>query len=301
MKVCPKCHSSYSDETLNFCLTDGVPLVGEEVYQSRQSSQNSWQEAETLHDSRFALPISGAHTTSPNSSSPTFSAPSSHSSTFSSEASGRSSKKILYSAAAIVLAAAAGAGIYFRYNAVNESANPPQTAVPSTTVVVKKAFAPLTEQQQEEVKKSVSETILSWAKTNSQKNIDAHIDHYANTLEVYYGESGKDRNHVRADRLRAYQRYDSILMQVDNLQITPESEDSATAVFDKSWTMKNAQKTSTGSVQQEIHLVKLGGRWLINGERDVKVYYINNRENQTSETSAQNANAVNSTNANSNR
>ena len=39
MKVCPKCNSSYSDETLNFCLTDGVPLVAEEILDEYLSKQ----------------------------------------------------------------------------------------------------------------------------------------------------------------------------------------------------------------------------------------------------------------------
>src|ERR1043165_674011 len=71
MKVCPKCNSSYSDETLNFCLTDGVPLVAEEIldeYLSKQSSK-SWHTAETLVDPRFSAV---ARQTAINPSSPTF-------------------------------------------------------------------------------------------------------------------------------------------------------------------------------------------------------------------------------------
>src|SRR3712207_6320136 len=84
MKICPKCHSSYSDETLNFCLTDGVPLVADASESvsggERLSAQHSWQEAETLHDSGFIYPPAppGQHTTSPNSGSPTFASSASH-------------------------------------------------------------------------------------------------------------------------------------------------------------------------------------------------------------------------------
>jgi hypothetical protein len=28
MKTCPKCHRDYRDDTLRFCLEDGVPLIG---------------------------------------------------------------------------------------------------------------------------------------------------------------------------------------------------------------------------------------------------------------------------------
>lgn len=296
MKICPKCQSSYSDETLNFCLTDGVPLVVEEVYQERLSSPNTWQEAETLHDSRYFESV-GEHITSPNSSSPTFiSASSQTTATFSNEVPKKSSKTLLFSVIGILLACGIAAAIFWRSTGETKNANSPQTAVPTATVVVKKAAAAISEEQQNQIKKEASEALADWLATNSKKDIDAHIAHYADTLDVYYGESGKDKNHVRADRLRAYQRYDSIQMQIDNLQVIPESPESATVVFDKSWTMKNAQKTSTGSVQQEIHLVRLGGKWLINGEKDLKVYYINNRENQPA-----NANANQTVNANSNR
>jgi hypothetical protein len=279
MKICPKCHSSYSDETLNFCLTDGVPLVVEEVYQERLSSQNPWQEAETLHDSRFIAAVS-EHTTSPNSVTPTFiSASSQKTATFSTETPPKSSKKILFAVIAILLAGGIAAAIFWRSANQTNGANKSQTAAPTATVIIKKAVEPLTDAQQNQVKKEVSETLEDWRASINRRDIERHITHYMQTLEEYYKESGIDKNHVRADRQRAFDRYESISLQVDNLQVTPESTESATAVFDKSWTFKNTQRTATGSVQQEMHLVKVGGKWLINGEKDLKVYFLNNRDN----------------------
>src|SRR5687768_8043701 len=72
MKVCPKCNSSYSDETLNFCLTDGVRLVAEEIFDEYLSKHNSKSShtAETLVDQRFSL--DNARPTSINPSALTF-------------------------------------------------------------------------------------------------------------------------------------------------------------------------------------------------------------------------------------
>jgi len=67
-------------------------------------------------------------------------------------------------------------------------------------------------------------------------------------------------------------------------------------VFDKSRKIKNDKKTSTDSVQKEIHVTKTNGKWLIDGEKDLKVYFINNRENQTQDNSNQPANSSNPTN-----
>ncbi len=286
MKVCPKCNSTYSDETLNFCLTDGVPLVVEEVldeFLSKQSS-SSWHTAETLVDPRFSVSAESEHATLPNSSSPTLA--------LSSQTAGsiklKSNKKLYLALGGVLALFIFGGGFWWFSNLANK--NNKTVLSDNTASVPKHAIVPLAPGQEAQIKKELTAFMDSWAKTNEQKNADAHIAHYANTLEVYYGESGKDKNHVLADRLRAYQRYDSIQIQVDNLKITPESTESATLVFDKSWTMKNAQKTSTGSVQQEIHVSRTNGKWLIDGEKDLKVYFINNRENPSANNSDQTTN-----------
>lgn len=291
MKVCPKCNSSYSDETLNFCLTDGVPLVAEEIldeYLSKQSNSKSWHTAETLVDQRFSL--ADARPTAVSSSAPTFEL----GNTTARNLAPSQSNKTLYAILGVLLAALIGGGIWW----FAKSAGQANKSVLSeeTASVPKHAIVPISPEQDAQVKKELTDFMRNWARTNSEKNPDAHLAHYANTLEVYYGESGKDKNHVLADRLRAYQRYDSIQMQVDNLKITPESAESATVVFDKSWTMKNDKKTSTGSVQQEIHVTKTKGKWLIDGEKDLKVYFINNRENQSADNTNQTSNSSNTAN-----
>jgi hypothetical protein len=284
MKVCPKCNSSYSDETLNFCLTDGVPLVAEEIldeYLSKQSNSKSWHTAETLVDQRFSM--ADARPTSVSPSSPTFEL----GNTTARNLQPKESRRTLYTIIGVALILVLGAGFWM----FSKPGNPANKSVISedTASIPKHAIVPVLPEQDAQIKKELTDFMLSWAKTNSDKNPDAHLAHYANLLEIYYGETGKDKNHVLADRLRAYQRYDTIQMQVDNLKITPESAESATIVFDKSWTMKNEKKTSTGSVQQEIHVTKTKGKWLIDGEKDLKVYFLNNRENQTADNSNQTA------------
>ena len=290
MKVCPKCNSTYSDETLNFCLTDGVPLVVEEVLEEYLSKQsNSWHTAETLLDPRFAASDS-EHTTSPNSSSQTLSLRNQTSDSFNL----KKSHKTLYTILGVLIGAIIIGGGFWWFS---KSSNPNNktVSIDNSPSIPKHAIVPISPEQDAQVKKELTAFMQSWAKTNEQKDADAHIAHYANTLEVYYAESGKDKNHVLADRLRAYQKYDTIQLQVDNLKITPESTESATVVFDKSWTMKNAQKTSMGSVQQEVHVTKTNGKWLIDSEKDIKVYFINNRENQSSDNTNQASNSSNET------
>lgn len=291
MKVCPKCNSTYSDETLNFCLTDGVPLVVEEVldeYLSKQSS--SWHTAETLLDPRFSAGQSTSRATTVNPSSPTL------------EMGGATardlpyakSNKILYTILGAALAIVLAGGGFWWFS--KSSTNNQITSADNTSFVPKKAVVQLSPEQEAQVKKEITDFLKNWNATNEKKDIDAHISHYAPTLEIYYKDSGVDKNIVRSDRLRAYQRYDTIQMQVDNLKIAPESLESATIIFDKSWTMKNDKRTTTGSVQQEIHVSRQNGKWMIDSEKDLQVYFINNRENKPEENTSQATN--NSSNAN---
>jgi hypothetical protein len=291
MKVCPKCNSSYSDETLNFCLTDGVPLVAEEILDEYLSKHNSksWHTADTLVDQRFSL--ADARPTAVSTSAPTFEL----GNTTARNMMPPKSNKTLYTILGVALIALIGSGGFWWFSKSSNQANK-SVLSEETSSIPKHAIIPISPEQDAQVKKELTNFMLNWARTNSEKNSDTHLAHYANTLEVYYGESGKDKNHVLADRLRAYQRYDSIQMQVDNLKITPESTESASIIFDKSWTMRNEKKTSTGSVQQEVHVTKTNGKWLIDAEKDLKVYFLNNRENQSADSSNQSSNSSNTPN-----
>lgn len=275
MKVCPKCNSSYTDETLNFCLADGVPLVPQEILEEYLHKQNSgsWHTAETLVDTKFTGPEARPTAVNPAVRTLSMSV---------AEVGAGKARKALLPILVVCLALVAGGAWWY----VSRDKSAANALIENTPSIPKRAIIPITPEQEAQVKKEITEFLQLWAKTNSDKNSDAHLAMYAQVLDVYYGESGKDKNHVLADRLRAYQRYDSIELRVDNLKITPESTESASVVFDKSWTMRNDKKTSTGSVQQEVHITRTNGRWLIDAEKDVKVYFINNRENNAPETAA---------------
>ena len=72
---------------------------------------------------------------------------------------------------------------------------------------------------------------------------------------------------------------DSILEGFRNLRPGEEYRGlRATAVFNKTWEFDSPDKNSKGSVRQQLTLVKAGGRWLINGEKDLQVYYSNTED-----------------------
>ncbi|MDQ3322521.1 MAG: hypothetical protein M3525_08855, partial [Acidobacteriota bacterium] len=71
--------------------------------------------------------------------------------------------------------------------------------------------------------------------------------------------------------------YDSVNIDISNLKITQdESGENATALFDKEWNFEGDASNSSGKVRQQLTFSKIGGKWLITGERDLRVYYVNN-------------------------
>ena len=51
MKICPKCNTKYTDETLNFCLQDGTNLIGESSGSGSHQTV-SFEETPTVISSR---------------------------------------------------------------------------------------------------------------------------------------------------------------------------------------------------------------------------------------------------------
>lgn len=280
MKICPKCNSKFTDETLNFCLVDGVLLLVEE----KLTKPENWQEAETVFDADLKIHQFNAKDTSHNPVSETNTGFSGNTKSFTLKQT-KKKRPYLFPLIGVLGVLLAVSGIFWwLYTNPGSPTNPANKINQTGHLNKKKIIIPLTPQQENQVKKETLEFIERWRSTNEKKDIESHIAHYSNTLEIYYGNSGVDKNIVRSDRLRAYQRYPSISISVDNINLRPESTDSVTIVFDKSWTMKSDQKTSTGSVQQELHISKTSNKWLVDGEKDLKVYYINNRENPVENT-----------------
>jgi ketosteroid isomerase-like protein len=121
----------------------------------------------------------------------------------------------------------------------------------------------------------VTSTLNGWASATTARDLDAHMNYYADTLDTYYNARNISSSKVRTDRARAFNIYSSMDVQLSNIRVTPDpSGQRATATFDKTWTF-DGDKYSNGSVQQLVILTKQGGRWRITGEKDLQVYYVN--------------------------
>jgi ketosteroid isomerase-like protein len=126
------------------------------------------------------------------------------------------------------------------------------------------------------VTRDVEDALEEWADATRERDLDKHMSRYADMLETYYKRQNVGSAQVRTDRGNAFQRYDRIDVRLANVKVTPDPTGlRATAVFDKTWEFDSPDKNSAGSVRQQLTLVKAGGRWLINGEKDLQVYRTN--------------------------
>lgn len=124
------------------------------------------------------------------------------------------------------------------------------------------------------VRREVSGALEGWRRTMVNPDVDAHMSYYADTLHTYYNARNVNVSRVRSNVARAFSTYSTFDVRVTNLQIEVDpSGTRAVATFDKTFEFRNDEKRYTGSGLNRFWFEKLGGRWLITGEKDLKTYY----------------------------
>jgi len=286
MRICPTCRTQYTDDTLRYCLQDGAALV--EQLQSDTPTVAFKKEHETVEASAKTSSRSGVTTSSDEELTRVAAAK---------KNSGRPSGLWMALVATlgvvfvVVLAGALGIWLYLKEGGTvptssnnanvnvngslsgNSGTNPPTPIpFPSNTPTPVPLPTPTPQVNSEEARKEVSQTIYGWKSMAESKNLDAYMGNYADTVD-YYNHSGASRSYVRSDKARAFEMYDSISVDLSNMNVSvDESGNKATATFDKEWDFQGS-RNSSGKVQTQLKLRNVNGRWLIVGERDLRVYY----------------------------
>jgi len=292
MKYCPKCQTSYTDDSLQFCLQDGMPL---DEFPDQSSPTVAFEtDSETVvspkrvEQIRFEPPSSYQNEWQP-SQSVIVQPPVKKSNT--------PAIVLLTALGTILLLGLGGIGAWLYFSRsktevavnvntapANRSSNanplnnqiltnnsptpaPTQTAAPTPQPTLKP-------EQAKAVTNDVKNAVDEWKISSENLDLDGHLGQYAETVDYYKGgRVGIAR--VRADKQKAFEQYDSINFNITNLKVTPDaSGEKAIAVFDKQWTFEGADKYSAGKVQQQLTLNKISGRWLITGEKELKIYYV---------------------------
>jgi len=314
MKHCPQCQTSYTDESLRYCTRDGMPLENAidlpTAAFDEEATVVSSRQVEPIHvpvenypppqppPQNWQQNLPPQQTVQPQQQPPPqiIVAPPSVKKS-------RTGLAVALTVLGMLALAGIVGALYFSRGretevAVNVNNAPPSANRPSispnapnnqninanaaaspTSTATTAAPTPkptLDPQTAEIVAEDVEGVVDNWKSASENLDIDEHLSNYANTVDYYTG--GKiSLARVRADKQRAFDAYDSINFNISNMKITPDaSGDKAVALFDKEWRFEGDRKNSSGKVLQQLTLSKIGGRWLITGERDLKTYYVNN-------------------------
>jgi ketosteroid isomerase-like protein len=123
-----------------------------------------------------------------------------------------------------------------------------------------------------EIRSEIADRIENWRSQSEAIDLDEYMKQYAETVD-YYRKPGLSAAFVRADKDRAFSRYDSISIDISNISITPSADGStATAELDKEWRFEGDGDASSGKVRQMLRFRKIKGQWLITAEKDLRTY-----------------------------
>lgn len=126
------------------------------------------------------------------------------------------------------------------------------------------------------LRKSINARLKFWQASVEARDINKHLQFYADEIEFYYLSPNVGKDVVRADRERAFEQFDTLKMQLVNVDISLQSKDEATVIFDKTWDFKKAANFSNGLVQQEVKMRKIEKQWFIVSEKDLEIYRYHN-------------------------
>jgi hypothetical protein len=153
--------------------------------------------------------------------------------------------------------------------AVAETASPSAPAPP-----VEQPQPPLSGRDAAKARGEAQGLLNGWIAALKSGDLNAHLGFYADSVDYYRGRYS--RNQILADKQRAFRDYDDIEMRASNIRVTNLTATTATVLYDKEWRFANDAKINEGKVLSELKLTKIGDRWLITGERDLRVYYTRN-------------------------
>jgi hypothetical protein len=235
MRICPTCRTQYTDDTLRYCLQDGAELV--ERLESDTPTVAFKKEHETVEHSAQTSSRSGV-TTSSDEELTRFAPPIKAAAMVRDiDSSCRRAGVLLV----VVVAGAIGTWLYLKdsgkvstsSNNANVNANgslsgnsgtkpPTPIPFPSNTPTSTPLPTPTPQVDSEEARKEVSQTIHGWKSMAESKNLDAYMGNYADTVD-YYNHSGASRSYVRSDKSRAFEMYDSIRVDLSNMNVSVDS------------------------------------------------------------------------------
>ncbi len=128
---------------------------------------------------------------------------------------------------------------------------------------------PLSSSQVSEVEKFLSD----WVSSAMARDVEWNVGLYGPIVD-YYNAGPVPRVRVRADRVRAYEKFDEVrieLPRVHEASVTADGQEFH-LVFDKQWVFTGPAGKTSGKVKQMLVLRRLAGGLKIVAEKDLSVY-----------------------------
>jgi len=147
----------------------------------------------------------------------------------------------------------------------------------NTKLDVTLSSAPVYDPNSSSADSEIRSMLEGWAQSTRNRDVDSHLRYYSDTLDYYYNRTLVPSSKVRDDRLRAFAKFNYLSVQLSNMNVQLDSTGQrATVVFDKTFDFRGDNNAFyNGSVQDQLTLTKLGGAWLITGEKEMRIYYVN--------------------------
>ncbi|HUQ31698.1 MAG TPA: nuclear transport factor 2 family protein [Pyrinomonadaceae bacterium] len=119
---------------------------------------------------------------------------------------------------------------------------------------------------------SLRGSLDEWVAATNARDLERLMRFYSPEVEAYYRARNVSQDFVRADRVRLFQRSDSIKVSVAAPEITIGADEiEATMRFRKSYVMTVQGRERHGEVLQLLQWRRTDAGWKITGERDIKV------------------------------
>lgn len=308
MKLCPVCRSTYADDSLRYCLQDGAAL--ESVSAGAAADEfKTLVLPENVGGGSASQPteimdLGSAATVPPRQPAPTVpQRPRDTNPVTSQPTPGQTAPRSTASIVALTIAATVallalggltawlllgnkrddGAANISQHapdnqnNALpNSNTRPPNANAspsPSPSVTPKPSptasATPATPSAAEE--REVRAALNGWLNSFRARDLDAYMARYADELDAYYRARSVSVERVRGDKARAFAKYTSIEVWLDNIDVRVDSSGTrAVATFNKRWRFNGpGVSTYEGSGFNRFTFTKMGGQWLITGEEDL--------------------------------
>lgn len=111
-----------------------------------------------------------------------------------------------------------------------------------------------------------------WVAATNARDLDRMMKFYGLEVDAYYRARNVSQDFVRADRVRLFQRADTVEVTVGAPEITMSPDNrTATMKFRKSYVMTSQGRERRGEVIQQLQWQRTDEGWKIIGERDIRV------------------------------